>query len=221
MSGACNWRLVRYGVNRKENARREAPGVGAATECRAETIAGAQSRGTWSSPYPALTPLHYWISLTPLPSLPLLQRSTWPGMGKTLARQDIDNLELNLHKYNHKKRSRGHRSKPEGTWKTLDNEIEKNLQAWELATNSKILTNLTLDQKSGINWPAYHRVRLQFPQKEAQRNLEKQMNAWVARRRWHTESLEIGELWRRKWWCSRGERESLTGAIDSGHIFRV
>jgi hypothetical protein len=104
------------------------------------------------------------ISISSIDSTPLLDfsdspsvtsivpaiHSTWdgqnPGKDKT---STIWNL--NLHKYNHKKRSRGHRTKPEGTWKTLENKIEKKSQACELATNSKILTNLTLHQKSGIN----------------------------------------------------------------------
>lgn len=93
---------------------------------------------------------HLIISISSIDSTPLLDfsdspsitsiapatHSTWDRQnpGKT-GQSTIWNL--NLHKYNHERRRRGHTNKPEGTWKILENEIEKNSQARELATSSR------------------------------------------------------------------------------------
>lgn len=206
-SEACIWSLVRFGVNRKENARREAPGVGAATECRAETIAGAQNRGTWSSPYPALTPLHYWISLTPLPSLPLFQRSTRPGMGKTLAktrhRQSGTLTSTNTITRREAEDTGPNLKAPGRRWKIKSRKNHRHVN-WQLIPRYSQTSHSIRSRESTDLLTTG--VRLQFPQKRALTE-SGEANECVSdrKRRWHTQSLEIGELWRRKWWCSCGE----------------
>lgn len=105
---------------------------------------------------------HLIISISSIDSTPLLDFSdspsvtsiapaihcTWDGQnpGKTTHRQSATLTSTNTIT-----RREADDTGPnlKGTWKTLSNEIEKNSQACELATNSKILTNLTLDQKVG------------------------------------------------------------------------